>query len=264
MIVQPFSFLSNQFDADAVAFLNATGISDTTIQLAINDLVINLKSNNYWNGLLAIYPMVGGTSTTCKFNLKNPADTNAAFRLSFVGGWTFTSEGPKPDGATGTYADTFLNANTSLTTSNGSFSYYSFTNNAGAEDVEIGVNTDAATTNETLMALRWVDSNTYGFYSQRGGTGGATLTRSDVYGIINRTANVEIWRNGTRILDQTGAMAAMPNRTFYLASQNNGTSSYRNSTRGCCFAHIGSTLTAPATFTTIVNNFQRALGRNKF
>ena len=29
----------------------------------------------------AIYPFVGGTATTHKFNLKDPADINAAFRL---------------------------------------------------------------------------------------------------------------------------------------------------------------------------------------
>jgi hypothetical protein len=250
-------------DTDAAAFLTATGITDTTITSAINTLVVDLKDNDYWNGLKAIYPMVGGTADTCKYNLKNPLNTDAAFRLNFLGGWTFDSNGAKPNGVTGTYADTFLNANTHLTTSNGSFSYYSFTNNAGAENIEIGVNTGFEITDETLIATRWTDNNTYGFYAQRGGNGGTT-TRSDLFCVVNRTANFELWRNGTRVVNASATPANLPNRNFILAAQNNGATPWRNSTRGCQFSHIGATLANPATFITIVNNFQTTLGRNKY
>ena len=93
-------------DPDAQAFINAAGITGTTQQSAINTLVVSLKANNIWTKFDAIYPMVGGTATTHKFNLKNPADTNAAYRLSFVGGWTHSSTGALPNG-TNAYADTF-------------------------------------------------------------------------------------------------------------------------------------------------------------
>ena len=255
-------YQASSFDADAQAFITATGISGTNAT-AINNLVLALKADNYWNGLDAIYPMIGGTATTNKYNLKNPLDTDAAFRLNFVGGWTHDASGAKPDGVAGTYADTFVNASTNLTTSNGSFSYYSFTNNANSEDVEIGVNTGAATTDECLMALRWTDGNQYGFYSQLGGSGGAHGS-SNGFAIINRTTNVEMWRNGTRVINLAGGMASMPNRNFYLAAQNNGTGTNRNSSRGCAFATIGDTLSTPATFSTIVNNYQTELGRNVY
>ena len=253
-------------DANAQAFITATGITDATTINAINTLVVSLKAQNLWSLMKAIYPMVGGTATTNKYNLVNPLDTDAAFRLNFVGGWTHSSSGAKPDGVSGTYADTFLNASTNLTTSNGSFSYYSFTNNANSEDVEIGVNTGAATTDECLMALRWTDGNQYGFYSQLGGSGGSAGGTSSGFGIINRTANTEMWRNGTRVINAAGSVAAMPNRSFYLAAQNNGTGTNRNSSRGCCFSHIGDTLPTggPAAFTTIVNTFNTTLGRNTF
>lgn len=253
----------NQFDPDAGAFINATGIGGIQAE-AINNLVNQLKDAGLWNYMLAIYPMVGGTAASNKFNLVNPQDTNAAYRLTFTGGWTHNSSGAKPDGVSGTYADTNFAANT-LSTSNGSFSYYSFTNGAAADDVEIGVNTAAATTDECIAALRFSDGNQYAFYSQRGASGGAP-GRSDGFFIVNRTANVEGWRNGTRVVDAAGAIAAMPTRNFYLGAQNNGTGTYRNSSRGCCFAHIGRSLPTggPAQFTTIVNNFNRTLGRNTF
>jgi len=51
-----------------------------------------------------------------------------------------------------------------------------------------------------------------------------------------------------------------------LGAQNNGTTSYRNSTRGCSFSHIGRSLPTggPAILTNIVNNFERTLQRNVF
>jgi hypothetical protein len=49
-----------------------------------------------------------------------------------------------------------------------------------------------------------------------------------------------------------------------LAAQNNNGTIYRNSNRACVFASMGDTLSSPATFTTIVNNFQKELSRNTF
>jgi hypothetical protein len=261
----PFANRGIQIDPNARLFLDAAGITDTMTTLAINNLVIDLKDAGLWSLMNAIYPMVGGTATTNKFNLVNPQDTNAAFRLSFNGGWTHNSSGAKPDGISGTYADTFLNASTNLTSTNGSFSYYSFTSDGNSEDVEIGVNTGVATTDECLIAMRWTDGNQYGFYSQLGASGGVHGS-SNGFAIINRAANVEMWRNGTRVINVVGSTASMPNRSFYLAAQNNGTTSNRNSSRGCSFSHIGQSLPTggPAIFTTIVNNFQTALQRNVF
>jgi hypothetical protein len=48
-----------------------------------------------------------------KFNLKNPADTDAAFRLTYSGSWNAGYSGNKGDGVTA-YADTKLNMSSSL------------------------------------------------------------------------------------------------------------------------------------------------------
>jgi PKD repeat protein len=104
-------------DADADAFIAATGITDPTIISAINLLVVDLKNASIWTKLKAIYPMVGGTSTTHKFNLKDPRDLNAAFRLSFSGGWTHSANGALPNGSNA-YADTFFANNNSFAAAN--------------------------------------------------------------------------------------------------------------------------------------------------
>ena len=115
-------------DPDAFAFLTATGITDPTISSAIINLVISLKNFGIWTKMYAIYPMVGGTAFTNKFNLINPLDTNAAFRLNFVGGWTHSANGALPNG-TNAYADTFLNPSFTLPLNSHSFGIYSRTNN---------------------------------------------------------------------------------------------------------------------------------------
>ena len=96
------------FDADAQAFITAAAITDVTQQNAINTLVVDLKGYNIWTKMKALYPFVGGTASTHKFNLKNPLDTDAAFRLTFSGGWTHSSTGALPNG-TNAYADTKFN-----------------------------------------------------------------------------------------------------------------------------------------------------------
>jgi len=91
----------------AELFLIATGITDPTIVEAINILVYDLQRYQLWGKMKALYPFVGGTAETHKFNLINPLNTNEAFRLVFNGGWTHDSNGVTPNGTTG-YANTFL------------------------------------------------------------------------------------------------------------------------------------------------------------
>jgi len=97
-------------DPDAQAFITAANITDTTQQSAINTLVVGLKTDGIWTKMMAIYPFVGGTASSHKYNLKDPRDLNVAYRLSFAGGWTHSSNGVTPNGVNG-YADTYFDGN---------------------------------------------------------------------------------------------------------------------------------------------------------
>ena len=127
-------------DPDAQAFITAASITDPTQQSAIDTLVTDLKGYGIWTKTKAIYPFVGGTASSHKFNLKDPQDTDAAFRLVFNGGWTHSVNGAQPNGVNG-YADTFLTPSTALSLNSSHLSYYSRTISNGTE-IEIGVNTD--------------------------------------------------------------------------------------------------------------------------
>ena len=122
MIINPYSF-GPSLDPDAQAFLTAAGITDNTISGAIDTLVVQMKADNIWSKMKAIYPLVGGTDSTHKWNLKDPRDLNEAFRLTFNGGITHDANGITSNGVNG-YAETYLNDMVDLASDNKSISMY--------------------------------------------------------------------------------------------------------------------------------------------
>jgi hypothetical protein len=118
------------------AFAAATGITDTTILNALNTFDTGLISNGLDTKMKALYPFVGGTATTHKFNFMDARDLDVAFRLQFNGGWTHSSTGALPNGTNG-YANSFFNpANeASVSTTNMSISTYLRDNNTGIGDI---------------------------------------------------------------------------------------------------------------------------------
>ena len=132
--VQSFVSAGAGTDADAQAFITAAGITDATQQSAINTLVTDLKGYGIWTKMKAIYPFVGGTSSTHKWNLKDPRDLDAAFRLVFNGGGTHSSTVYKPNGTNG-YADTKLSPSSVQTLNSTHISFYSRLNLADGDDL---------------------------------------------------------------------------------------------------------------------------------
>src|SRR6478736_2350183 len=118
-------------DPDAQAFLSAAGITDPTISSAINTLVVTAKANGWWTKCSAIYPLVGGIASAHKYNLKDPRDLDAAFRIDFNGSWTHSATGIL---STGGYANSFLVPNTHLPFEDTHISAYSRTSVPAATD----------------------------------------------------------------------------------------------------------------------------------
>jgi len=100
-------------DADAEAFITATGISGTEAN-AINLLVIDLKSYGIWNEMIAIYPFVGGTATPQRYNLKDPTTSTANYYITFGSGTSHSSAGFTPGGVNNASAFTHIRIDTQL------------------------------------------------------------------------------------------------------------------------------------------------------
>lgn len=86
-------------DVDVQAFLDATGINDATITTALETFVTTLKTESLWSKMVAIYPFVTDKTDVTeiqaqfKYNLKDPQDTDAAYRLITFGSVTYSPEG---------------------------------------------------------------------------------------------------------------------------------------------------------------------------
>src|ERR1035437_5830016 len=81
------------YDVDAQRFIDSSGITDNTQKSAINNFVKQLKDSSLWTKFVAVYPMVGGTATTTKWNLKDPRNLDAAYRLTFNGAPVYAGTG---------------------------------------------------------------------------------------------------------------------------------------------------------------------------
>lgn len=253
----------SSFDPDAQAFITAAGITNTTQQNAINQLVLDLKSYSIWTKFKALYPFVGGTATTHKFNLKNPLDTDAAFRLVFSGGWVHSSTGALPNG-TNAYADTFLIPLSNLSQNSTHISVYSRTNSISG--VDIGVNLP--------FGLYLLSRFSSGFYHANNGletnTGMAAPTTSLGLFLNNRiiSSEMSVWQNGIEQTDSTSAAKTsygLSNYKIFLGAYNqNGTSASVWSNRQQAFASIGEGLTdtEASNCYTAVQAFQTSLSRN--
>lgn len=248
------------FDADALAFMTAASITDNTQKTAVNTLVTDLKGYNIWTKMKAIYPFVGSSASSHKFNLKDPRDLDAAYRLVFNGGWTHSSNGALPNGTTA-YADTKI-APSAMGQDSIHASFYSRTNTTGAfydvgcydagGGVIIGVkflsNITSIVYTNTISNNQAVDTNpTTGLYLA------SRTTSSTNY----------LYRNGTLIVNGNRTSLPPINLNIYLASENEGTPQ-GFSTREQAFASIGDGLTntEASNFYTAVQSYQTTLSRN--
>jgi hypothetical protein len=179
-----------------------------------------------------------------KFNLINPLDTDAAFRLVFNGGWTHSSNGATPNGTNG-FADTKLNPFLALINNNYHLSHYSRTQKITGNEVDLAV----VDTTRMIGVTQY-----YGGISAKAFVAG-DYTSSQI--LVNNTNTLGLLV-GTRTSQTLARMFmnsaqvgsdltlsnpnTLPNRFLYLGSNNNGVS-YEFSSKQVAFSSIGDGLT---------------------
>ena len=232
-------------DSDANTFITAADYSLTSHKNAINNLVVSLKEANLWTKMTAIYPLLSdGVNQTrayqLKYNLKNPLDTNGAYRLSFFGGITYTGTGILFGGVNG-YANTYLKPNV-LSQNSFHMSIYSLTNTQATVN-DIG-SQDNPLTSGVVMLLRDAGGNFNSRTNQSTINTVANATSLGYY-VTNRTASnvVNSWRNTSKIINVSTASAVPNNFDIYIGARNDGGTPTLYSNREYSFVTIGSGLT---------------------
>lgn len=246
-------------DSDALAFITAASITDSTQKSAINQLVLDLKSANIWTKMKAIYPFVGGTASSHRFNLKAPTTNTSDFYLTFTGGWTHSSTGALPDGTSG-YADTFLSPQSVISQNSAHVSYYSRTNtNSG---FEIGARYPNTNPSMLYIGVR-TGGNTASRINNIGTEGNVANTDGKGFYVLSRTgsSNYASFKNNTKTtITQTSQ--SIPAQSITLGAYYENAWYYGS--KEAAFASIGDGLSdseATSLYNAVVT-FNTTLGRN--
>ena len=257
-------------DPDAQAFIDAVVLGGDTLTIpekeAINNLVLDLKTYGLYYKMVFFYPLIGGTASAHKWNLINPVNTDAGFRITFNGGWTHSASGARADGVNA-WGNTHFLPSVDVAA-------YSLTNDLGM-GVYINLNT---TGNYDLGAYQpskgdWLVyvRNSSNLCLFDGFAGSAFIsytpvTDSSGHWINNKTTStvVEGYKDGVRVVNQ-GSRTPMlpPNQTIAIAASN-------RIGAACCFSdrqyvtiHLGSALTTTeaADLYTTLTTYNTSLGR---
>jgi hypothetical protein len=196
-----------------------------------------------------------------KFNLRNPADTDAAYRIQYSGSWNGGYSGVKPDGTTA-YGNAFIK-NNAMGSSSIHLSTYSRTNPAGSDGVVIG----NSTSYYNLLRLK-NSSNNF-----RGGINANTLntvsnSNSTGYyiGLRTSTTTNKFFKNNTLLGTLTDNVLVDSNDPIYLGAAHRTGNPIFYDNKEIAIATIGDGLTdyeAKALYW-IVQKFQTTLGRQVY
>lgn len=249
-------------DADAQAFITAAGITDATQKGAINTLVVSLKGYSLWSKMKAIYPFIGGTASTHKYNLKDPRDLDAAFRIVFTTG-THSALGLVCSAAVN-LIDTKLIPSSVLSLYNHHISFYNQTDYMGLyADFSAGTDTIPFFMVFSKRESSYFDSRIYNnadgslYYLQ---TGEPAL---GLYSITDTSqTSREAYKNGVSKTSSTNSQptSSLPSTSIKIGT---GTGSPYFSPRTYSFFTIGDGLndTENANLYTIIQAYQTTLGR---
>lgn len=242
------------------------GTLSQTEKDAVQKLIDDFVSAGIWTKFNAIYPFVGSSPAAHAFNLKDPRDLDAAYRLTFTGSnKTHTSAGF--NGGGNGYADTFILP----TTPYKHMAFYN-TSSAVSNGIPFGVLANGGS-NLQLWVSRQMDNLT----STLTGLGGTKLNADVAYdktkkGLIigQRTGpnEAKLYDAGaviaTKLNDNTGVSITNNTNTIRIGGVLNGSSVmsfYQAITMG--FVSYGDPLTDSevAAMNTAVLAFQTTLGR---
>ena len=243
------------YDSDAQAFFTAAGITDTTQKSAVNQLVLDLKSYSIWTKMKALYPFVGGTASTHKYNLKD----TSLYQITWYGGVTHTSNGVETNGSTG-YGDLSISpSNTSQ--NNASIGVYCRT-----EGTINGYDIGNSTGLYTILSAK--NSNVFYGAINSGGQGSVSNTSAKGLFIASRLTSTtqKGYKNGSLLFTDTNSSSATETGPFFIGGiyRFGATLPFAPVDRQYAFAYVGDGLTdtEAANLYTAVQAFQTTLSRN--
>jgi hypothetical protein len=250
-------------DADANAYLSAvvsaggTGITPT-ISAATTTMFVSLKSAGLYTKLYTLYPMLGGNYAGCKFNAKNPLNTDAAYRLLGTGANTWWSSKGFYNGGTNNYANSYFNPTTAGVSGN-SFCMFAHISISGTTGYDIGGASLNAwfglSTNDINRFRGEIEMTGFNTISNTGGTLG--------FQSVSRTNATEMYwvRDGGAVNTfAVGSPGGIPNTNIFISAYQ-GVGAYTHRGIATCGWSSGLSTAELGNLRDIINTFESNLTR---
>lgn len=257
----------NTCPVEALAFIDSAAITNQTEKDAVCTLIKSLKDSSLYSKFIAIYPVLGSTGSSAKWNAANIMDADSSHRLTFFGGVTFGSLGVTFNGTNG-YSDShivpashFVKTDMSVVAliSGGTLT-------GGAAPGTIG-----CTENFTTTAYEFGARTSVKYFVTNGESQNfAYASNSSTTGIFIgnvKSGTISIIRNGTTLGSNTqSAGGAIPSlQSIYIGALGYAggaaPATYQNVTLGLVMIGTGLTPAEVAKLNGIVNTYKTTLGR---
>jgi len=222
-------------------------------------------------GALTTYQPIATTqqayiASQFKYNLVNPVDSDAAFRLVFNGGWTHSSNGATPNGTNG-YADTKISPS-SVFSSNDNISLGYYTRDVSTIGLALVAEMGSANldySNGVYIVGRYNgDSKNYTRISSSATNSFVVSATAGLYYASRIASNqYKILRNGNILSTPAIASSGRTSNNMWIGGINYGIAAEYGIGQ-CAFSYVsdGLTDTEASNLYSRVNTFQTALSRN--
>ena len=207
------------FDADAQSFFTANStLTDVTTKNAINQFVLDLKSNSLWTLGKYLYMGFLGDSTKVKYNLFAPSSNV----LTLSSGWTYDTQGMKGNG-TSAYAQTSFSPSVSAEVNSKTLFVYSQTDSDSLYDI--------ASQGDFGIRDGIVPRYSGSFYGMLSYNGLTNVTNSNSQGLFvvsrENSTTIKLYKGSSLLSTITNNAEANPSVSDYLGAMNeNGTANY--------------------------------------
>lgn len=256
-------------DADAQAFIDAAGITGETQQAALNQLVLDLKgtgstTNNtdVWSDIYAVYPFtpidnVTANSSCYKWNLKDPRDLDAAFRLTFINTPVFSiANGLEQNATANAYANSHFVESANMVAGNNGLTISTNNEPNYPNDYSIG--------DRTIFSIRKGTVRNF-FYSASQLVLAAVSNKNGIKTLSRRSAiDMEGYFNGISEGTNTTSSTTQSNASVFILGVNNGAGAPADYCEGnidFSVIHKGLTTAQVVDLVDAINIYKTALGR---
>jgi len=253
------SFSQASLEIDAKKYCDSAQITNNYKRNNASTFVRKLKHDGLWTNAVGIYPLIGTSLTQAQWNLKDPRNLDAAYRLTFYNTPTIDSMGVYFGNNTG-YADSYIIPNSVSTARNFTFGCYTYLEQS-ADIVPIG-----SRSNNTYLYKSSAGINTYTAVVANKSVG-VTGSSQGLILVSDNASAFDVYKNGVRRSTSVAGTSDISGYKLFIGGLNSSGSVVAQAKVKMSFAVVykaGLNSTQVKNLSDAINNYNTRLHRNLY